>query len=118
MNVTDYAIKQIIFSGWVDSDIPTTPVKKQKSDHGDLLKPIRQWLKQLQIKDTKIAHKICRLIPAQCPFATKIQFFGRTIVTIPPLCKINPFYDDLMELRFRAMCYLVDDCGEDVSQYC
>jgi hypothetical protein len=33
------------------------------------------------------------------------------------LCKLNPLYEQLVGLRFRALSYLADDCGEDVSQY-
>ncbi len=116
MNVTDYAIKRIIFSGWVNSTADVKLVNPQKS--WDLLKPVRQWLAQVRITETQIAHRICKSIPSQCPFAREIKILDRTILKIPPLCKLNPLYDDLMELRFRAMCYLVDDCGEDVSQYC
>jgi hypothetical protein len=47
-----------------------------------------------------------------------LQMFGRTVLYIPPLCKLNPFYDQFVGLRFRAMCYLADVCGEDISCYC
>jgi hypothetical protein len=36
---------------------------------------------------------------------------------IPPLCKLNPFYEEVLGMRFRALCYLADECGEDVSQF-
>ena len=62
--------------------------------------------------------QICKLVPAQCPFARDINVFGKTLFRIPPLCKINPAYDDLMALRFQALSFLVDQCGEDVSQFC
>ena len=79
---------------------------------------IRQWLNNLEIQNVALAHFICRMIPTQCPFERDICFFGRTILHIPPLCKLNPLYEELIGLRFRALCYLADDCGEDVGCYC
>ncbi|MDY7024694.1 MAG: Mo-dependent nitrogenase C-terminal domain-containing protein, partial [Cyanobacteriota bacterium] len=38
-------------------------------------------------------------------------------IHIPPLCKLNPVYDELISLRFRALCYLADECGEDITPY-
>ena len=37
---------------------------------------------------------------------------------IPPLCHLNPFYNEFVMLRFRALSYLSDVCGEDVTRYC
>lgn len=84
----------------------------------DGLYPIRQWLNNLEINNVALAHFICRMIPTQCPFERNICLFGRTIVSIPPLCKLNPLYEEIIGLRFRALCYLADDCGEDVGCYC
>ncbi len=75
------------------------------------LNPLRQWLDNLEIHNPEVALFLYRVIPAQCPFARDIKLFGYTILHIPPLCKLNPFYEQLMGLRFRAMCYLVDECG-------
>nr|WP_072718839.1 MULTISPECIES: Mo-dependent nitrogenase C-terminal domain-containing protein [Planktothrix] len=77
----------------------------------DLLNPLRQWLDNLEIHNPDVALFLYRVIPAQCPFARDIKLFGYTVLHIPPLCKLNPFYEQLMGLRFRAMCYLVDECG-------
>jgi Mo-dependent nitrogenase C-terminus len=82
------------------------------------LQSIRDWLDQLQVSDSKTAHRLARLIPAQCPFERDLKIFGRTLAHIPPLCKLNPFYDQFVGLRFRALCYLVDECGEDIQSYC
>jgi hypothetical protein len=82
------------------------------------LRPIRQFLDNIVVEDSLFAHFLCQLIPSQCPFAKKIKLFGHTVLQIPPLCKLNPFYEQLMALRFRAICYLVDRCGEDISNYC
>ena len=84
----------------------------------DILAPLRKWLDNFEIKNSVIAHRICRLIPSQCPFAKEIKFLGQTILKVPPMCKINPLYNEVIALRFRAICYLADVCGEDVSAYC
>jgi hypothetical protein len=82
-----------------------------------VLNPIRHWLDQVAIENANLAHLICRLIPTQCPFERNISFFGNTFY-IPPLCKLNPLYEELISLRFRALCYLADRCQEDVRRYC
>lgn len=82
------------------------------------LQPIRQWLTNLELSDRRMARSLCLIIPARCPFERTVQLFGRTLLSIPPLCKLNPFYDELVILRFRALCYLADVCGEDVSPFC
>ena len=84
----------------------------------DPLKPIRVWLDQLEIHDPRLARYLCRMIPAQCPFERDVVLFGHKVLHIPAMCKINPLYEQLVGLRFRAMCYLSDTCGEDVSPYC
>ncbi|QLE57912.1 Mo-dependent nitrogenase C-terminal domain-containing protein [Nostoc sp. TCL26-01] len=83
-----------------------------------LLQPIRQWLESLKIEDYRFALWVCTIIPASCPFEREIKFGDRTIVYIPPLCKLNPFYEQLVEIRFKALTYLADTCGEDVTQFC
>ncbi len=65
-----------------------------------------------------MARKLCVFIPASCPFEQEIKVLNRTILSIPPLCKLNPFYEQLMELRFKALTYLADECGEDITIYC
>jgi tellurite resistance protein len=81
------------------------------------LKPAKEWLDQLEVSDPRLARFICKLVPPQCPFERDVKLFGRKIVHIPPMCKLNPLYDQLVGLRFRALSYLADDCGEDVSPY-
>lgn len=83
----------------------------------DPLQPIKQWLDNLEIKNSHLAHQICKMIPSQCPFERDIKLFGRTLMHIPPMCKLNPIYDQLVGLRFRALCYLSDQ-SEDISAYC
>ncbi|MER3435032.1 MAG: nitrogenase [Leptolyngbya sp. ERB_1_1] len=83
----------------------------------DLLSPVRRWLSSIDIQSPTQAHRLCRLIPASCPFAREIKVFDRFLLQIPPLCKLNPFYEQIIELRFRALMYLADR-GEDVASYC
>ncbi len=73
-----------------------------------LLKPLRQWLDRIEIDDPKVAQFLSVAIPGDCPFARDIVLFGRKIGHIPPLCKLNPFYEQLIGLRFRALCFLAD----------
>ena len=80
----------------------------------NLLNPIRQWLDGIEIHDRQLAHLICKVIPAQCPFERDINLFGRKVAHIPPMCKLNPLYDQVAGLRFRSLCYLVDECGETI----
>jgi hypothetical protein len=102
------------------TEISTSAAKPLPSPSSkvDLFKPLRQWLDQIEIRDSKLAHLICKLIPTQCPFERDVVLFGRTILHIPPLCKLNPVYEQVVSLRFRALCYLADECGEDVTPYC
>lgn len=106
---------------WVTSEVSMSSSPKpkfvaKKTFHP--FKPIRQWLNELDVCDRKMAQTLASVIPAQCPFERTVKLFGRTILYIPPLCKLNPFYDELVGIRFRALCYLADECGEDISSYC
>ena len=83
-----------------------------------LLKPVQDWMDGLEVHDPRLARFVCRLIPPQCPFERDITLFGHKIVHIPPLCTLNPLYEQLVGLRFRSLSYLADDCGEDVTPYC
>ena len=78
----------------------------------NVLHPIRQWLDQVPVNSPTLAKLLYKLIPGQCPFERDIIVLGRKLAHIPPLCKLNPLYDQLVGLRFRSMCYLVDVCGE------
>lgn len=105
---------------WIASEISAKPKATQPplKESFAPLKPIRQWLDDIEICDRDTAHILCSVIPAQCPFERTIKLFDRTILRIPPLCKLNPFYDQVVGLRFRSLCYLADECGEDISPYC
>ncbi|MEM0979406.1 MAG: Mo-dependent nitrogenase C-terminal domain-containing protein [Cyanobacteria bacterium P01_H01_bin.58] len=100
--------------------------RKKSKDHAetstsesgiDPLKPAREWLDQLDVKDPRLARFVCKLVPSQCPFERDVTLFGHKIVHIPPMCKLNPLYEQLVGLRFRSLSYLADDCGEDVTPY-
>lgn len=94
----------------------TTPEHKPQPQRRDLFKPVRYWLDQTQITNRRTAHLICRIVPSHCPFERDISLFGTT-VHIPALCRINPVYDEIVSLRVRALNYLAETCGEDVTSY-
>ena len=75
-------------------------------------------LAKIKVENPQLARRICQLIPSQCPFERDVNLFGRKLFHIPAMCKLNPVYNEVMELRFRALAYLADHCGEDVSPYC
>ncbi|MUG98830.1 nitrogenase [Scytonema sp. UIC 10036] len=104
----------------VSATTPASPVSLQPTPtkhQVDALHPLREWLDKLDIQDPRVARFLCKMIPSQCPFERDVTLFGRKIVHIPPLCKLNPLYEQLVGLRFRALSYLADECGEDVSPY-
>lgn len=116
MSVVQYPIRQLLLNIRLDNlfknlnEICYPPFEP--------LRPLRQWLDRIEITGPHLAHKLCRIIPAQCPFARTWRWGDRVLLAIPPLCKLNPLYEELMALRFRALCYLAEECGEDISQYC
>ena len=125
MNVAEYTIQRLTITSWVSihpgkaSSQNTTSIKPFKPKKPfDLLQPVRQWLDRVEVKNPEMAHRLCKLIPAQCPFERDVKLFGRTLFHIPPMCKLNPLYEEVVALRFRALCYLADECGEDVTCYC
>lgn len=72
------------------------------------LQVVRDWIEAIQVKNLYLAKMIEKLVPAQCPFERDIRLFSRVLFHIPPLCKLNPIYDQLIGLRFRALCYLAE----------
>jgi tellurite resistance protein len=97
-------------------DRPLVPAT-ETSPNSDILLPVRQWLDGLEINDPRLARLLCQFIPAQCPFERDIMLFGRTLVHIPPLCTLNPLFEQIVALRFRALSYLAEECGEDIAAY-
>ncbi|NJR72849.1 MAG: nitrogenase [Scytonema sp. CRU_2_7] len=70
---------------------------------------------KIEINNHEIAHVLCKVIPPYCPFERDIQVFGNKLFHIPPLCKLNPLYEQIVSLRFKSLCYLADICGEDIT---
>ncbi|MFB2879960.1 Mo-dependent nitrogenase C-terminal domain-containing protein [Floridanema aerugineum] len=83
----------------------------------DVLQPVRNFLDDMEIDSPYMARFLCKMIPPQCPFERDIVLFGHKVIHIPPMCKLNPLYEQLVGLRFRALSYLADECKEDISQY-
>lgn len=92
------------------------PPKSQKSKSFDILYPLRRLVDGIKVKNVRLAHFLCQVIPCCCPFERDMKLLGRTF-HIPPLCKLNPLYDEFVALRFRALSFLSDECGEDVTRY-
>ena len=85
---------------------------------GNPLPLVRQWLEDLEVHNPKVARFLCRMIPARCPLERDIKLFRHTLFHIPPLCKFNPVYEQVVGIRFRSLSYLADECGEDITRYC
>jgi hypothetical protein len=81
------------------------------------LQPIRQWLDSIEVNDPLLARSLDQWIPASCPFEREIWVFNRKILSIPPLCKLNPFYDQIVALRFKALIYLAGETAQEVNSY-
>ena len=62
----------------------------------------------------QLAQLVCLLIPNSCPFARTLKLFGYSL-SIPPLCKLNPFYQELMNLRWQALTFLVNSGAESFN---
>lgn len=122
MSVKHYTVKSIFLTSWINNIQQSSPQSRfsvtNRPRKFDLLLPLRQWLNNLEVNDRRLAHRLCKFIPTQCPFEREIKLLGLTILKIPPMCKLNPLYNEVVSLRFRAICYLADVCGEDVSSYC
>ncbi|MBE8966551.1 Mo-dependent nitrogenase C-terminal domain-containing protein [Nostocales cyanobacterium LEGE 12452] len=82
------------------------------------LNQIRDQLESVEIHNSNLARLLCKIIPSNCPFARTVKVFGRTLFQIPPLCKLNPLYEQIVTLRFKCLLYLVNECGEDARKYC
>lgn len=123
MSISHSTIENRRLTSWFWTDRASTAVantisQPKSKKRLDLLQPLRQILNEIDVRDPELAHRLCEMIPAQCPFERNVKLFGRTLFHIPPLCKLNPLYEEVANLRFRALCYLADQCGEDVSKYC
>lgn len=76
---------------------------RESEERIGVLDPIKDWLDRLHPTDPEVAGFLVRLIPAQCPFERDVRLFGFKVVHIPPMCKINPLYDQLVALRLRCL---------------
>ncbi|BAY79979.1 Mo-dependent nitrogenase C-terminal domain-containing protein [Nostoc sp. DSM 114161] len=83
-----------------------------------LFNQLRYQLEILEIHNDKLARLLCKIIPSHCPFERTVTFLGRILFRIPPLCKLNPLYEEIVGLRFKCLTFLADECGEDVTKYC
>ncbi|MEN9279258.1 MAG: Mo-dependent nitrogenase C-terminal domain-containing protein [Gloeomargarita sp. DG_1_4_bins_134] len=81
----------------------------------DWLFPLRQALNGIEIRNSRMAHFLCRLIPSRCPFE-RTFYLGKYRIYIPPLCRLNPLYEEVVALRMRALDYL-NALEVDVSPY-
>jgi hypothetical protein len=86
--------------------------------NNSLLDQLRYQLEIIEITDARLAKFLCGFIPSHCPFERTVSILGRKVFHIPPLCKLNPFYEQIVLLRFKCLMYLADECGEDVTKYC
>ena len=118
MNLVQHTFETLHLNSWLTRLQRVRLALSTSQGKADLLSPIRRWLDNVVIDNSNFAHRICKMIPSQCPFEREIKLLGRTLVKIPPMCKLNPLYNELISLRFRAICYLADTCGEDISIYC
>jgi Mo-dependent nitrogenase C-terminus len=106
-------IKYVLVGGLLPLKLYRTWLKKGQG----LFQGIYFYILTQTFNDPSLAHWVCRLVPAQCPFERDISILGRDF-HIPALCKFNPFYEQFSALRFSALSYLSEDCGEDVMPYC
>ena len=125
MNVFEHRVSYRALPSWVWLGKQETAVSVAtkfqpygQKPHFDPLHPLKQWLDNTAIKSQKLARLLCKFIPSQCPFEREVKIGDRTLFHIPPLCKLNPLYEQVVGPRFRALCYLADECGEDVTPYC
>ncbi|MFN9622970.1 MAG: Mo-dependent nitrogenase C-terminal domain-containing protein [Cyanobacteriota bacterium] len=81
----------------------------ESTDSPGLLDQLRAWLDELDPAEPAVARFLVRLIPAQCPFERDVRLFGHKLVHIPPMCKINPLYDQLVALRLRCLTALAEE---------
>ena len=110
------SLENTLYKPEIESTVDSSSIHKPQP-RPDLLHPVKDWLDDMEIQDSRLAHFICKVIPPQCPFERDINLFGRTVAHIPPLCKLNPLYEQFVGLRFRSLTYLADDCEEDISEY-
>jgi len=68
----------------------------------ELLRSVRHWLDALEVREPGLLD-YCASSSQLSPFERDIKLFGRKVFHMPPLCKLNPLYEQLAGLRFRSM---------------
>ncbi len=81
-------------------------LQQNRNPVAEMLNRLNQLIAEIEIHNTRTAKLLTNLIPASCPFERDVQLFGHKLFHIPPLCKLNPFFESLMILRFHALTYL------------
>ncbi len=77
------------------------------------LAPFRAWINRIEVHQSWFARWVCRLVPNVCSRGYDLRCLGYTILHLPSLCKLNPLYDELLDLRFRAAEFLYEQSGSD-----
>lgn len=52
---------------------------------------------------------IVGFIPSTCPFERDVYLYKLKLFHIPPICKINPYYKEIVNLKLRAIDSLLLD---------
>jgi tellurite resistance protein len=107
LEVGEEVLEELATSGAGD-DPAAMGIHCDTDERPGVLDGVRRWLEGIDPDDPAVARFLVRLIPAQCPFERTVTLFGRKVVHIPPMCKINPLYEQLIALRFRCLCRLED----------
>ena len=53
----------------------------------------------------KLITFLAKVLPDSCPFAIRIVIFGVYLFTIPPACKLNPLYEEIMTKKLELLGY-------------
>ena len=48
---------------------------------------------------------LAKTLPDSCPFEREIKFNDKVILYIPPLCKLNPLYEEVIEQKLINLGY-------------
>ncbi len=70
-----------------------------------MIRRLQRIVDEIKITSPLMAGMLCKIIPGSCPFERTLRFFAYTI-HVPSVCKLNPLYEQLVSLRFRASVYL------------
>jgi hypothetical protein len=61
-----------------------------------LLSWVKRTIDGINVESEQLSRFVVASIPAQCPFARKVSLNGKLLFEIPPLCKLNPAYDEVV----------------------